>query len=900
MRPRLINRVSEAEAAGQIGAKKVELLRMFRKWLYDIAEHEEMEFRAAPSVIARSEAEMFGLSSPRFAFRTDFADNGFVNARRLERTAANLNDDAIAHVLKSRSQSCVADCLLAPPLRLAEYRMVQVELGRACGEGKPIVGVPYLKHMLFGGGMCCQAAAYMVLALLDRAGLPRLIPGVADLSAIANRANDEVNIDGLTVGAALRLFRSDEIGLSASWEMTPQDDETHLNHLTTALRAYVCSGFPPILLVDLGLLLATTHEGKTLLDANDYPKKAQGTEVGPATAPSTPDACDDVLSERHRPHAIVVYGCHPERDRFVVGDPATAPFLEADVRALAAIRKKSSATVTASPQRAHEGVQYIAATPKGVELPLLCDLGRFAPASSSNENSLFPGLIHLANQWLRAGPAPGSPKFPGMPRYRDTPGSLGSFRLLRLTDDVETATMLDPEWLSDRARIAVRADLSLWLKPGWYWVQRVEAPDDSNQWEETLWIWDASLQPRPLERDAGPERYFVAVYGLKKGIWMAIRGSDVQNQRMRDAVRTTEFSVYTASPRPENEDRKAKSLRPSIVTSFATSGSVVARRLAPDLFADRNLPCEVYCFMEPEVDSWRQRPGRPNVPGRTAAAFAAHLDEPRIKSIASRLTKRHRNIVGIASFIPEIGRSKNDDSATRDVGIRAVTNLLKLAHQIDALSIRETPRFVEIVAGSLFRSVRKEERTTHPTSGYFVGLHKPESLRRDLLEALEKVVSDTPRIRTPLAIECEPGQYFLVQDWTSLKDIAYELDANKTLRSRVGINLDVSHFKLAGIDPTWIRHDQKVRDRIVHAHLSGSHRCSHFGDLPPLGLMDEAESQADFVRREYEPWIDLLRTIAGDVRDNGLPFSGHVSLELEAAKCVGDVRNGLEQLIDLL
>jgi sugar phosphate isomerase/epimerase len=130
-----------------------------------------------------------------------------------------------------------------------------------------------------------------------------------------------------------------------------------------------------------------------------------------------------------------------------------------------------------------------------------------------------------------------------------------------------------------------------------------------------------------------------------------------------------------------------------------------------------------------------------------------------------------------------------------------------------------------------------------------------------------------------IAVEAEPGPINLVRDRQTLLELCRLLDQgpHADLASVVGLNLDVAHWRLAGIDLEWLRShpDAKpIRNRIIPAHLS-DHGKGHFGDcgldsLTPLN--------------DIKPWVWFLRGIAGTNRSRSeVPnYSGYVAMELEA------------------
>ena len=84
------------------GAGKLSLLQ---EWLY--GEKTPFHPRIAPSIIARSEAELLGISTPRFGIRVYPNDNSFVNIRRRRITGRQIRQtyaDAIADELLGRGE----------------------------------------------------------------------------------------------------------------------------------------------------------------------------------------------------------------------------------------------------------------------------------------------------------------------------------------------------------------------------------------------------------------------------------------------------------------------------------------------------------------------------------------------------------------------------------------------------------------------------------------------------------------------------------------------------------------------------------------------------------------------------------------------------------------------------
>ena len=187
--------VPERTAVEQIGGRHIERLIQLNQWLYSPDEPNlecfQPTFRSAPSIVVRSECELFGVSAPRFAFRTYLSKGSFVNARRLEVLATVASREwamrvstgphcvpnykpfadvkgseygkPVADVI--REGSCLADAIFVPPDRFLanRYRVLTIESGRIYGESltpaDELVGTPYLKSMKLGGGLCAKQRA---------------------------------------------------------------------------------------------------------------------------------------------------------------------------------------------------------------------------------------------------------------------------------------------------------------------------------------------------------------------------------------------------------------------------------------------------------------------------------------------------------------------------------------------------------------------------------------------------------------------------------------------------------------------------------------------------------------------------------------------------------------------
>jgi hypothetical protein len=103
------------------------------------------------------------------------------------------------------------------------------------------------------------------------------------------------------------------------------------------------------------------------------------------------------------------------------------------------------------------------------------------------------------------------------------------------------------------------------------------------------------------------------------------------------------------------------------------------------------------------------------------------------------------------------------------------------------------------------------------------------------------------------------------------------------------VNIDIAHWNLAGVHPSQVVEHEPVFSAIVHAHISGSHRCAHFGDIAPLCLNQESD---------FDDWLTVIRRRA---QRAGRPsFSGVIAIELEATKGPDFLRAAVKDTYDLL
>jgi hypothetical protein len=284
--------------------------------------------RLAPSVVVRSDLQLLNIDSPRFAVRIylDADRSSFVNLRRMldvRRRLSNTSWRVPAHSFFVREdiyhplydgpstplhafekklrfgEDAIADCVLIPPSSRCQYfDFVTAELGWVYGEGKSIRGIPFVRPLSgFGGGACAQACAFMVATLLhsypapeasDILGTPG-IHGLAEITAITSEpANAYLRLRGLKQAIIIEYFV--RTGRNAAvYQFDGPDVDEEVKRAIDVVGVYVRSGLSSIVPV------AAEEKGR--------------------------------MPKTHN-HAVVVVGAskHPENHQIVVNNPAEFPF----------------------------------------------------------------------------------------------------------------------------------------------------------------------------------------------------------------------------------------------------------------------------------------------------------------------------------------------------------------------------------------------------------------------------------------------------------------------------------------------------------------------------------------------------------------------------------------------
>lgn len=481
------------EAGGDLVNDPPAKLLRFVRWLYgdEFEELEQLGLRYSQSIIARSESELLGMSSPRFAFRATFGSRGFVNIRRRRKMydaiKASPDKNLVLHLLASgdpdrqSEANWIADCLLTKPDRLSDYEVLTCSFAEDYGE--PALGevTPFVTHVDFGGGLCAQAACFIALGLAHC----ERIYGIAEITSQAtlNRHSEikgAFRVRGLSPPQIEQFLKDQsDFGVSAQRQGAEIGKPNDTQRVAAAMRCYLANKMPVIPLVSLSRMLGRTEPDEPQCDgfidcgAEDVKEHDYGyLPVGHAADPQTDiNLCHSVV--------LVGYG----NDGFVIHDPASFPYLTCSDEQLLNIRPRKPII-----HRAGEGenqrevkryfFQAISVTPADVCLSLL----RRNYASQGGVDGLF-SRIELELTGF------GELDF-YCPSQGDPGWSRGRIHLMQWDAQASAfRSKRDPEF-----KLPERIDARLKdLRSRVFWMHEVDLfdPKQGNV-VPTLWFWDAT------------------------------------------------------------------------------------------------------------------------------------------------------------------------------------------------------------------------------------------------------------------------------------------------------------------------------------------------------------------------------------------------------------------------
>lgn len=827
---------------------------------------DEISFRLAPSIVCRSECEVLALSAPRFAVRALLPNGSFVNLRRTLTSAKWANGweqheslhlnyeldhsraitESPSQILVASSERSIADGLIVPTHECwQKYSLVTTDLFAAYGESYPsdsrLAGVPFVQSIPLAGGLCAQAVCFMACCVLE--SYANGVHGLGEISAIVNGINDcdedistTIAIDGLCPLDMCKYFNSINVGLAADLLSVESEDLLCPDRRTRSwlkpeiaaisLDAYVRSGFPVVCLVDAAKL---TH----------FYKK-HGLRF--------------VKLEDHALHAMLVVGATRSDNgrELLVNDPSYLPLMRVSITELSEARPDHEACM-----------QFIPVTPKAVKVSLLnCTV----PEPKRGLITLFALVCSLFRK--RSDPLDDLSKCFGLSKsdfYHP-----GRFMLMVEKNDACKSKLTDA--FGPDICALVFGCISAEQCP--CWIQVREASNGT-----AVLIWRAT-EAIPMSvsslRANGILKFLELAFFKAAGrqYWEVSHGNSSERKHTIENGPDAEIS---------RERRCFNELKPAIISSFVCSGLRRSTKLFVEMKNSKSVGLDIYSMMQSE----RMIPS-----DQTAEQYLSSLSQNQDELIdlanqIIRLTRiRGIPVTGIATFFPMLSFPCDHKLAIQSRNALIATSVIAETMSREF----EIPIVVESVCGSRMQGLYPATRNSSGNSerrkvvvarivGWKSAIQNVLSNCRILIEELSHKQANNQTF----ALELEPGPLFTLNSLRSIQ----ELLSCDSLDRRIGINLDIAHFRMANISVQQVERFPELLSRIKHSHISGHHRSAHFGDISLMALNDPS----DFV-----PWLQLLDSIRKSQKD----FSGVVSLELEAVKSKDDVESAIGELLDLL
>ena len=878
-----------------------------------------------PSLVARSDAEIHDVEYPRWAKRTHIAVEdgthrryiGFANLRALERLMERLPEVLAppggtagkgqgGRVAMDSAGRLICAAHLAPPEWLVKEGFqfpVSTDISvywNEMGGWEGTVFASPLAHL--GEGVCGQACAYMATYPMIRHGGQVL--GIADLTLLAaghpdHPDEEDVEIGGLGVQQLRDLLASEPLCLHAFRDKVPFRDNSQedlqadaVNQAMSVITSYLSQGLPVILLVNEAVLVR--ESGCPPYDQATYDRFK-----GPVKAKKE--------EEKHPPlrdnlHAILLVGFRPpdparERASYdvVYHDSCQGPYLWASADNLAkAAGDLAQWAPVGKPDKPPLGFDFITLVPQGVRVPL--GLG-------DSEDTIKPiGPAPSSSAWRRRiktqgkGPGEGTESPCSQNAHFDLKceAELTQFSLVRKQDFFSRYLSLNVDGMREREDVLHEWQGLAGKLPERFWIE--EFPSEVPLTNGRL----SALSDRALS----------GLWGWPAGKWKyarARRGWQVPllqctKDKLSIDFDDTQGEILLPGAAPALAVREPKLLEAGAITSFlvgpmheALEQLAYHRIRNVDLFAfhledieKRYYPADER-YYDIEGDEYKKKIKKTVSP---LWRVAHHKEPARIAEALARdifaveeKTAHRFHVRGFATYFPEV--SSLDEKERREA-VDALKNIIRIAG-ILRRDYDISPKFIEMVAGSRLSGLRTEEGTDEHSGKKVTKCYATQAARDEKLAALAKSLEEISQVAAEpdndvyLAIEIEPGVLPLLNGPERIRDLADILSDNPKTpgvsklahAERVGINVDVSHMWLCGVQLQDLE-DSRIRNRIAHVHI---------GDIGP-GHMCDLVTGTVHSHPDYYQWFDFLEAVANDLpRDEGFPdFSCCLSVELEACR----------------
>lgn len=840
--------------------------------------------RYAASAWARGECELFGVSLPRFHGRVYLSDNqtSFLDVRRIRLLSENPvawydkgprdfdvpGKKTLQETLASGAYvSAIAGGLLERPARLADFHLIEADLGLAFGE-KNFWGMPYLKHMRLGGGMCSQVCVMMAALLMWR--YAKSIGGVADITLKARQMRDGTQSGSMKIGGLSQPEIIDSLpeGLQGWVELGKRVTDLSpdlpsrttlpgpLGRLKTVLRSYVLSNIPVILCVDLDKLAGVKK------DTQDDILNIQGHDL--------PHMFRDMLQSEGKTgsrHAVILGGCDLVCDRiektaydFIIHDPATVSHLRCSIEQIFEARTEYPGL---------DDLMFIPIVPDTVNMSL-----------GLRENGWLSLLDHAIDERDLGRK--------DEPPYITSEYRLANFQDLERTSNHRAETVLQGTMSSNSIQQVTDWGRENGLKWCWIEIQYL----GTGKIHEIV-VWNA-------EQREG------AVNELKS----FSPGNDPFEFSQR-IPQDRHVTVHAAPAPPVNTDQFP--VTPALISSFCTGTF--------DQCADvyRSLPSSVgvdlYCFMHHALKKfydenvkldkalqsiWSTYAGTSEFTHPTAFLefLNPNIDDKgeaeRRRPILERLRDdilrafSGRKIVALSTYFPQITNKRKGD---RNAAKSALVTVGWIARE---LILNNHPICsIEVVAGTRVEGLLPIAETgTEETIGYEArmisraqGLERFSAELTDLLNEMNKFWPDDHRRccdKPRVVLEFEPGDMYLAEasqlrQNSSGQVLSMLSEISKQTGWSVQINLDTAHAQLGGLELSDL---SVLAKHIGYTHYAHTFPRSHASDVT-ANCFSESKQFVDKALTEILPFFS----------------NGAISAELEVCVSRELLQDGVNQFL---
>ena len=888
--------------AGRMGHSHALILQSWLGYDADMACWErERSSRYAGSVITRADAELFGLSFPRFAIRVylDDQQTSFMNLRRTNLFASraeilmthlsngeeNLETRLVRREEGRALHPIIGDCVLRiPPSLVADYQFVHCDVSQLYGSEKlnltDVRATPYVNYCDFYGS-CALAVAFMSTGILS--DYCSRLYGLTEMPFLLGDGEGRTAVVGaLDIAQLCTLMSDSRIGLRAYHQRAPDPCHVWSSHglnridmFTLAAKSYLSSSMPIMLPTDV---LRLHGIGDPFFDPEIHTEYSSMAPKGIYRNEDNKDCGFEVFGDLARDgteeHFLLMVGTHRHEDKFIVHDAYGLPYLSATAEEL----------MLAAPYKdeTHKPIEegyFIPVTPGAVLLPFFTGIG-------GGDESTSIGLLSIV--------AVIQPMLNGL-----CGGDLGgdqylrnSYRLINLAELNSQRTQsaltgidgtVNNVSVTDKLRSYAEKNVAKWV-----WVQ----------WTgRYLIIYDAEKRGDPNKLNSDDSQLNAET--LKREFFLGVIDMNVTGEEPSEKPERIVMCDQQGSQEVVTSGALCSVLKPCLISSFCVTGLFAGARNGIDplnhYFENPSMDMELYTFMPSDLRHLMEmanRGGRLRNVYRdelsvvdNLAALAQEGPEWRkllASTLDSLLTRGAQKVKigGFATFIPGATSFAHERRKRARAALIVLSSLAaelkQLGHPVD---------FIEIVGGSKVSGIRPVDGED-ASCGVEVSLEDRKSVQSKLYTFLDGVGTGCGYAGV-YALELEPGTIYA---YNNLDDLAHGVDFFRTMIDkgvRIGYNIDIAHWAIAGIAPQDV--SDEVLSLVSHCHICDS-STGHTDDSMLLSLWQ---------RDAYKEWFELLKRRTR-LRVDHVPFSKYVSIELECAKSQQDVIGSITALNDML